>query len=95
VRQIERGRRITELLKQPQYSPVSFEHEVEILFAAGQGFLDDVPVERVRAFETGLYDYMDSSHPEINQEIITNMILNDDLNAKLRAAIGEYKQTFA
>jgi F-type H+-transporting ATPase subunit alpha len=93
VRQIERGRRITELLKQPQYSPVSFEHEVEILFAAVNGFLDDVPVDKVRAFETALYGYMDSSHPEINDEIKEKMILSDDLMAKLREAITDFKRT--
>jgi F-type H+/Na+-transporting ATPase subunit alpha len=92
VRQIERGRRITELLKQPQYSPVSFPHEVEILFAAVNGFLDDVPVDKVRAFEAGLYDYMDSSHPEVNEEIREKMILSGELEEKLRATIREFKQ---
>jgi F-type H+-transporting ATPase subunit alpha len=95
VRQIERGRRITELLKQPQYSPVNFVHEVEILFAAVNGFLDDVPVDKVRAFETGLYDFMDSNHPEIGGEIAEKMILSGDLEEKMRAAIREYKQTAA
>jgi F-type H+-transporting ATPase subunit alpha len=92
VRQLERGRRITELLKQPQYSPVSFEHEVAILFAAVNGFLDDVPVEKIRAFETALYSYMDSSHPEINAEINEKMILSGDLEQQLRAAIEEFKR---
>jgi F-type H+-transporting ATPase subunit alpha len=95
VRQIERGRRITELLKQPQYSPVSFEHEVEILFAAVNGFLDDVPVDKIRAFETSLYGFMDSNHPEINAEIIEKQILSGELEEKLRAAIREFKQTAA
>ena len=93
VRQIERGRRITELLKQPQYSPVSFEHEVEVLFAAVQGFLDDVPVEKVRAFETALYGFMDSNHPEIGAEIGEKMILSGDLEEKMRAAMREFKQS--
>jgi F-type H+-transporting ATPase subunit alpha len=93
VRQIERGRRITELLKQPQYSPVSFEHEVAILFAAVNGFLDDVPVEKVRAFETQLFEFMDSRKPEINDEIKEKMILSGELEEKMKAAIGEFKQT--
>jgi F-type H+-transporting ATPase subunit alpha len=95
VRQIERGRRITELLKQPQYSPVSFTHEVMILFAAVNGFLDDVDVEKVRAFELGLYEYMDSSKPEIGAEILDKMILSGELEEQMRAAIREYKQTAA
>jgi F-type H+-transporting ATPase subunit alpha len=93
VRQIERGRRITELLKQPQYSPVSFEHEVAILFAAVNGFVDDVPVEKVRAFETQLFEFMDTRHPELNDEIKEKMILSGELEEKLRAAITEFKQT--
>jgi F-type H+-transporting ATPase subunit alpha len=95
VRQIERGRRITELLKQPQYSPVVFVHEVQILFAAVNGFLDDVPTDKVRAFETGLYNFMDSNHPEIGGEIQEKMILSGELEEKMRAAIREYKQTAA
>jgi F-type H+/Na+-transporting ATPase subunit alpha len=93
VRQIERGRRITELLKQPQYSPVSFPHEVAILFAAVNGFLDDVPVDKVRAFEASLYDYIDSSHPEINEEIREKMILSGELEEKLRTTLREFKQS--
>ena len=92
VRQIERGRRMTELLKQPQYSPVSFPHEVISIFAAVNGFLDDVPVEKVRAFESALYSFMDSSHPEIGSEIAEKMILSPELDGKLRAAIGEFKK---
>jgi F-type H+/Na+-transporting ATPase subunit alpha len=92
VRQIERGRRITELLKQPQYSPVIFPHEVSILFAAVNGFLDDVPVDKVRDFETNLYSFMDSNHPEIVNEISEKMILSGELEEKLRAAILEFKQ---
>jgi F-type H+-transporting ATPase subunit alpha len=95
VRQLERGRRITELLKQPQYSPVPFAKEVIILFAAGQGLLDDVAVERIREFETSLYSFMDSSHPEILAEINEKMILDGDLEEKMRAAIRDFKQTFS
>jgi F-type H+-transporting ATPase subunit alpha len=93
VRQIERGRRITELLKQPQYSPVIFTHEVMILFAAVNGFLDDVDVDKVRAFELGLYEFMDSNKPEIGAEILDKMILSGELEEQMRAAIREYKQT--
>ena len=93
MRQLERGRRITELLKQPQYSPVSFHKEVIILFAATNGFVDDVPIEKVRSFETSLYEFMDSNHPEIGNEIIEKMILSDELSEKLRTAIRTFKET--
>jgi F-type H+-transporting ATPase subunit alpha len=95
VRQIERGRRMTELMKQPQYSPVPFHNEVIGIFAAVNGFMDDVPVEGIRAFETGLYSFMESSHPEISAEINEKMILSGDLEEKLRAAIRDYKATAA
>jgi F-type H+-transporting ATPase subunit alpha len=92
VRQIERGRRITELLKQPQYSPVAFHNEVLILFAAVNGFLDDIPVNKVRAFETNLYSYIDANNPDITAEINDKMILSDELSAKMREAIAAFKQ---
>ncbi|HLF76130.1 MAG TPA: F0F1 ATP synthase subunit alpha, partial [Dehalococcoidia bacterium] len=88
----ERGRRITELLKQPQYSPVTFHNEVLILFAAVNGFLDDVPVDKVRAFETALYSYIESNHPGIVSEINEKMILADELSEQIRKAISEFKQ---
>jgi F-type H+-transporting ATPase subunit alpha len=93
VRQLERGRRITEMLKQPQFSPVPFHKEVMILFAANNGFLDDVEIEKVRSFETALYDFMDSNHPAIGNEIIEKMILSDELSEKLRVALRTFKET--
>ncbi len=92
VRQIERGRRFTELLKQPQYQPVPFHREIVSIFAAVNGFLDDVPVEKVRSFETNLYSFMDSNHPEIGNEINDKKELSADLEAKIRAALSEFKQ---
>ncbi len=93
VRQIERGRRMTELMKQPQSSPVPFHREVIGIFAAVNGLLDDVPVEKVRAFESALYIYMDASHPEIGNEITEKMILSGELEEKMKTAIGEFKRT--
>jgi F-type H+-transporting ATPase subunit alpha len=92
VRQIERGRRVTELLKQPQYSPVIFHRQVVIFFAASNGFLDDVPVDKVRSFETNVYEFMESNHPEIVNEINEKMILSGELEEKMRNAIREFKQ---
>ncbi len=92
VRQIERGRRLTELLKQPQYSPVPFRHEVLAIFAAVNGFMDDVAVDKVRSFETQLYQFMDSNHPEVGSEIDEKMIISQELDQKVRAAISEFKQ---
>jgi F-type H+-transporting ATPase subunit alpha len=80
-------------MKQPQYQPVSFEHEIIAIFAAVNGFLDDVSVDKVRAFETNLYSYMDSNRPEIGREINEKMEISPELEERLRAAIREFKQT--
>ncbi len=92
VRQLERGQRITEVLKQPQYSPVIFHNQVLIFFAASRGLLDDVPVDKIRAFETALYDFMDTNRPDIVVEINEKMILSGELEEKMTTAIREFKQ---
>jgi F-type H+-transporting ATPase subunit alpha len=92
-RQLERGLRAQEVLKQPQFQPLSAAEEVEILYALGNGHLDDVPVDRVRAFEAALHDFMASNHPEIRRTITEERILSDDTTAKLDAALTEFKQT--
>jgi F-type H+-transporting ATPase subunit alpha len=97
---IDRGQRVTEILKQPQYQPVPVEKQVMIIFAATNGYLDDVPVDLVGAWETGMYRYMDASHPEVGKAIIEQSVvgknkMSDDLLKQLRAAIEEYKQTAA
>ncbi len=92
--QLERGQRLTEVLKQPQYSPVPLERQVMIIFAATNGYLDDIPVDSVRDFENRFYEYMDSVHPEIGQEIADKKALSDELTEKLQAAIEEFKQGY-
>ncbi|HET9201008.1 MAG TPA: F0F1 ATP synthase subunit alpha [Dehalococcoidia bacterium] len=91
--QLERGQRAVEVLKQPQYQPLSLAEEVEILFALGNGYIDDVEVEKVRDFEKALHDFMASNHPEIRQAIETEFAISDDLDKKLRDAITEFKQS--
>jgi F-type H+-transporting ATPase subunit alpha len=97
---IDRGRRIQEVLKQPQYQPVAVENQVMIIYAATNGYLDDVPVELVSEWEKGLYRYMEANHQEIIQEMIEKSIkgkekMSADLLKKLGNAINEYKQTAA
>src|SRR5579871_4031114 len=97
---IDRGQRQQEILKQPQYQPVPVEKQVMIIYAATNGYLDDVPVDKVSEWETGLYRYMDSNHPEIGEQIISGSVkernkMSDELLNKLKAAIEEFKQTAA
>jgi F-type H+-transporting ATPase subunit alpha len=92
--QLNRGARLTELLKQPQFQPLSAAQQVAILFAGTQGLLDDVEVKDLRAFEEGYYPFLDSAHPDILSDITTKKALDDDIRKRLTDAINEYKQDF-
>jgi F-type H+-transporting ATPase subunit alpha len=91
--QLERGQRMTEVLKQPQYEPMNLHEEVEILYAAGNGYLDDVPVNKVRDFETAFHRFMASSHPDTGEAIEDKKEITPEIEEKLKAAIDEFKQT--
>ncbi len=91
--QLNRGKRWIEVLKQGPYSPIPVEKQVAIIFAAGQGFLDDIAVEDVRRFEAGLYEYLDAE-PEVLTLIREKRELNDEVKNKLKNAITQYKQQF-
>jgi len=92
--QLNRGQRLTELLKQPQFHPLTAEKQVIILFAGTQGFLDDIKVEAIRAFEDGLYPYLDSGQTAILNDIATKKALDDDLKSRIAEALREYKANF-
>ncbi|MFP3928780.1 MAG: F0F1 ATP synthase subunit alpha [Desulfobacteraceae bacterium] len=93
-RQLARGRRLVEVLKQPQYQPMSAEREVMILFAAANGYLDQWPEEAVLEFETQMLEFMDSKHPELLQEIKEKGDISDELNDKLAKALDEFQGIF-
>jgi F-type H+/Na+-transporting ATPase subunit alpha len=92
--QLNRGRRLMELLKQPQYAPVPVEKQVVIVYAGTQGLLDDLAVEHIRAFETELNRFLDTSQPGLLQEIREKKSLDDQLKGKLNSVIKEFKQRF-
>jgi len=91
--QLERGLRLTELLKQSQYEPVPLDEQVIGIYAVTNGFADDVPVDKVRDFEAGLLQFMRTVHPEIGQGIMDEKVLTDQIRELLDGAIQEYKQT--
>src|SRR5713101_2085781 len=93
--QLERGKRMTELLKQGQYQPLSVEKQVVIIFAGTQGFLDDVPVEHVREFETFFYGWIERKRPEIFTEIRDKKEISDTLRETLIKSISDAKAEFA
>src|SRR3982075_2290530 len=87
-KQLARGARVVEVLKQPQYQPMPVEQQIMIILAVTNGFLDDVPVAEIRAWEQGFRDYMGAEHPELAEEIRTRKMLSDDLAARLKTAVG-------
>jgi F-type H+-transporting ATPase subunit alpha len=93
--QLERGQRITEVLKQTQYAPMSVEKQVMILYAAINGYLDDVPGDKVGAFEANLHRFMEANHPEIGKKIAKQKELTPEIEEKLKAAISEFKKGWA
>ncbi len=90
-KQIETGTRMTEILKQGQYQPLPVQEEVVDLWMAGNGYLDSVPVEEVRAFEVEYLDYMRTAHPDLLNEIAQQQALSDELTGKLKAASDAFK----
>src|SRR5690349_2150362 len=94
-KQLARGERVVEVLKQPQYQPMPVEQQVMIIFAVTNGLLDDVPVEAIKQWEQGFRDYMAAEHRAVGEEIRTRKVLGDELSARLRAAITAYKQIAA
>jgi F-type H+-transporting ATPase subunit alpha len=85
---------MVELLKQGQYQPVPVEKQIIVIWAGGNGYLDDIPVEDVRRFEAELLDFMDASHPDIGEHIRTEGTLPDEVEARLRDAVEEFKGRF-
>ena len=92
--QINRGRRLTEILKQPQYSPVPVEKQVLIIYAGTNGVLDDLPVEQCRAFEADLFKFVENTKPGLLQAIREKKALDDELKGQINALLKEFKDKF-
>ena len=92
---LERGARLTELLKQPQYSPMSVEEQVAVIFAGVKGYLDGIQVSDIGRFEAGLLDALRGSGADILASIRAEQKITDDTEAKLHDAIGSYAKSFA
>ncbi|MDP2149428.1 MAG: F0F1 ATP synthase subunit alpha [Parvibaculum sp.] len=92
--QIERGKRMVELLKQGQFAPLSMVEQVAVLFAATQGFIDDVPVEAIRKFEDEFLRYMKDRKADVMKELADKKAIDDVLKPKLTQAIEDFKKGF-
>jgi len=93
--QLGRGQRLTEILKQSQYAPLTVEKQILAIFAGTNGFLDHLPVEECRRFEKGLYDFLDASYPAVVKKIAEKRQLDDALRQEIRTALEEFKAKFA
>ncbi len=92
--QLARGQRLVEVLKQPQYQPMSAEKEVTILFAGANGYLDEWPVESIAEYEKQMLEFMDSKYPELLKEIKEKNDISEELDGKLKKALDEFKGIF-
>ena len=94
-RQLSRGKRLTEILKQPQYRPLSVQKQVAIIYAATNGYLDDVAVEKLRQYEEELYRFLESRKASLMAAIDEKKVLDDDIKTQLNAALTEFGKQFA
>ncbi len=94
-KQLERGQRMVEVLKQPPYSPLPVEKQVLIIYAGSKGFLDDVEISEVGKFEAELYPFVEAKYPEVLDQIRTKKVLDKEIEDLLTKALNEFKTTFA
>ncbi|MDP6142010.1 MAG: F0F1 ATP synthase subunit alpha [Dehalococcoidales bacterium] len=92
--QIDRGQRITEVLKQPQFAPMPLERQVMVLYAAINAYIDDVPVNKIADFETSFYAFMEAKYPKIGRTIIKEKDISIETEKALKDAICEFKKSF-
>jgi F-type H+-transporting ATPase subunit alpha len=93
--QLERGRRLVEVLKQPQYKPLSVEKQVLLIFAGTNGYLDEYPVEAIARFESELYQFIESRHPEILAEIKEKKKISDEFSDQMTKVLDEFRNAFS
>jgi F-type H+/Na+-transporting ATPase subunit alpha len=92
--QLARGQRLTEILKQPQYQPMDVEKQVLVIWAATNGYVDDIPVEDVRRFESSLLKFVENSHPGLLAAIAEKKSLTDEIKADLKQVLEDFKDTW-
>jgi F-type H+-transporting ATPase subunit alpha len=93
-RQLERGARTVEILKQPQFRPMSVDEQVMVLYAVTNGHLDELPVNQIRTWESGFLDYVSAQFPQVSERIRNEKALSKDSEAELKRAIDGFKQIF-
>jgi len=94
-RLLNRGARLTELLKQAQFSPLKMEEQVVVIWAGTNGFLDPLPLNRIKAFEEGLLSHFRSKHADVLEAIRKSGDLSDDTASKVKEAVEAFAKSFA
>jgi len=92
--QLARGQRLTEILKQPQYRPMDVEKQVVVIWAASNGYVDDVSLDQVRRFETDLLDFIENSHPGLFESLREKKAITDDIKENLHQTLKDFKVRF-
>jgi F-type H+-transporting ATPase subunit alpha len=92
--QLDRGKRIVEVFKQPQYNPIPVEVQIAVLWAVQNSMMDDVAVDKIKDFQAKLTDYLTNRKTDLMARIAKEKALNDALTAELKAAVAEFKQTY-
>ena len=92
--QLARGQRLQEILKQPQYEPMSLENQIIVIFAGTRGFSDKVSIDRIKAWESALQRYMETSHPDIGKDIAARKRITEETEARLREALTSFNSTW-
>jgi F-type H+-transporting ATPase subunit alpha len=93
-RQLTRGARLVEILKQPQYQPLPMQKQVTILFAGARGFLDKYAVDVLAKYEAGLYAFIEDRYPQIFKELAEKKEITDELDKQMRQALEAYDEEF-
>ena len=90
-KQLDRGARLVELLKQPQYRPMTLEQQVMVIYAGTKGYIDDIPLARVQEFQNAFLKYVDTSAPQLRSTLAEKKELSDDLEKQLKTTLDEFK----
>jgi F-type H+/Na+-transporting ATPase subunit alpha len=93
-RRLNRGEKLSEIIKQPQYQPLPVEKQVAILVAATTGKLDDIPTSKVKEFEIGLYRFLETERPQLLADLAASKALSDEISSGLNEAIDTFRQSF-
>ncbi|MEJ2699397.1 MAG: F0F1 ATP synthase subunit alpha, partial [Desulfuromonadales bacterium] len=93
-RQLNRGARLVEILKQPQYQPLPVEKQVLVIYAANNGFVDEYPVSVLRRYETELVSFLESKHGQLLADLKQKKAIDDDLDGRIKSALNEFKGQF-